>query len=79
MDPLLALRQLISAVDWCLAKEERLAADSLKTLALGCVEPDVGRKRAAEDRGWMKDIETQGERKTEGSLVFGDYVTFWDR
>ena len=51
MDPLLALRQLISAVDWCLAKEERLAADSLKTLALGCVEPDVGRKRAAEDRG----------------------------
>jgi hypothetical protein len=50
LDPLLALRQMIAAVEWCLAKEERNAG-GVSSIAWSCVQAEMGQKRLAED-GW---------------------------
>ena len=50
LDPLLALRQMIAAVEWCLAKEERNAG-GVSSMAWSCVQAEMGQKRLAED-GW---------------------------
>ena len=52
----MAVRQMIDAVDWCLAKEERrFARESLSAMALGCFEPQVVRKKS-DEKTMQKDF-----------------------